>query len=80
MRVRHYCRNRGVVVSFVKAFQLLSNCAKANCKITVNESDVGRVLADNFWPEFVSARMWLTKPQYNAAKAEAGGYDEILLE
>ena len=65
-RVKNHCRLRGVVISFVKAFPIKSNCAKANCKITVNLEDVSNVLSDTFWPQYVSARMWRLNPPNNA--------------
>ena len=78
MRVRHHCRKRGVVISYVKAFQLLSNCARANCKVSVNEHDADLVLSDDFWPEYASVRDWLPRPQYNAANKDENGYADGL--
>ena len=68
-RVKHHCRRRGVTVSFVKAFPIKSNCSKANCKVTVNSSDVMKVLFEGFWPQYASARIWTYQPsgQYDAA-------------
>ena len=54
LRVRGHCRKRGVIISYVKAFQLLSNCANANCNLTVNESDLWKVESNTFWPEYVT--------------------------
>ena len=33
---------------------------KANCKISVNEADAKKVLVNDFWPEYASARYWYT--------------------
>ena len=65
-RVKNHCRLRGVVISFIKAFPIKSNCAKANCKITVNLDDVNNVLSESFWPEYVTARPWRLNPPNNA--------------
>ena len=66
-RVKNHCRLRGVVISFVKAFPIKSNCSKANCKITVNLEDVSNVLSETFWPQYVSARPWRLNPPNSAA-------------
>ena len=66
IRVKNHCRLRGVVLSFIKAFPIKSNCAKANCKITVSMEDVNNVLSESFWPQYVSARPWRLNPPNNA--------------
>ena len=72
--VKFHCRKRGVILSFVKVFPIKSNCAKANCKITVNMEDVNNVLSDNFWPQFVTARVWRLNPPSNTGnRAEDDG-------
>ena len=73
--MRH-CRKRGVIIGYVKAFQLLSNYAKANCKITVNESDLWKVESNTFWPEYFTVREWLPRPLYNAANIAGNGSDD----
>ena len=69
-RVKNHCRLRGVVLSFIKAFPIKSNCAKANCKITVSMEDVNNVLSENFWPQYVSARPWRLNPPNNAGNED----------
>ena len=82
IRVKHHCRRRGVVISFVKAFPIKSNCSKANCKVTVNSSDVMKVLTEGFWPLYASARIWTYQPsgQYDAANTVGDDAGDLMFD
>ena len=69
--VTKHCRLRGVDIIYAKAFLLRFDKRKANCKITVKECDVESMLSDEFWPASVTARLWLTNPDFNGNKSDS---------
>ena len=65
--VKHHCCRRGVEIIFAKAFTRQNDDLQANSKVTLRESDVAKALSKGFWPEYVKARLWLSKDLYNQA-------------
>ena len=74
--VKHHCRRRNVEIIFARAYVRSNDRYQANCKVTLKESDVDKALSRDFWPEYVKARPWLTKDQYNQANRQVWGSDE----
>ena len=56
--VKVYCKKRDINVLYAKAFMKKSDPKTANCKISVNETDAGKVLTTGFWPGYAFARNW----------------------
>ena len=61
--VKHYCSRRGVEVMYAKAYKMQSDPNRANCRISINESNTVKVLDDDFWPQFTYARYWYSNNQ-----------------
>ena len=68
--VTKHCRVRGVDIIYAKAFLLRFDKRKANCRITLKEGDVEKVLNSKFWPESVTVREWTNNPDYNSYKSD----------
>ena len=52
-------------IIFAKAFTRQNDDLQANSKVTLRESDVAKALSKGVWPEYVKARLWLSKDLYN---------------
>ena len=68
--VKDYCRARGVGVVFIKVFTYDFDLTFANCRVTVKEFDVQKVLAKEFWPLRTSVRPWLSNIEYKQKQKE----------
>ena len=75
--VKNHCSKRGVDILFAKTYLLRFSRDKANCRVKVKECDVNAVLSDDFWPRCVTARPWLTKPDFNAGKDDRSSDGEL---
>ena len=60
--MKFFCSRKGVDVTYAKAFKSRSDSNDANCKIVVKESDVKKVMHDNFWPGNAYDWMIVTQP------------------
>ena len=69
--VKFHCRRRKVDKIFAKAFVGKNDLQEANCKVSVTESDIDLVLSKGFWPEYATARLWLTNAEF--AEMNGGG-------
>ena len=76
--VKKYCKRRGVDVLYAKAFVIQSDHNRANCKISVDESAVDTLLADDFWPDPSYARYWYTNNGQQQNRNERTSDDESL--
>ena len=78
--VKKYCKRRDVDINYAKAFVIKSDRNRANCKISVDESAVDTLLADDFWPDPSYARFWYTNngQQQNRNERTSDDDDESL--
>ena len=75
--VKFHCRRRKVDIIFAKAFVQKNDLQEANCKVSVKESDIDLVLSKDFWPEYATARLWLTNAEFAQMKNNGrGGEDD----
>ena len=63
--VKLHCKAKGVHIVFAKAFPMRYDEDSANCKVSIREYDLEKVLADDFWPPRASARLWVPSEIYN---------------
>ena len=61
--VRAYCKERGITPVYIRLIPVRFDSTRTGCRLTVKESDFNRVLRDNFWPDYIKAREWTSRPR-----------------
>ena len=65
INVRHYCEDKGVRVMASRVVRNWHDDQLVGCKISVPERNMDTVIADRFWPHFITCRKWEVRKRNN---------------
>ena len=65
INVRRYCEDKGVRVMASRVVRNWHDDQLVGCKISVPERNMDTVIADRFWPHFITCRKWEVRKRTN---------------
>ena len=74
--VRRYCEDKGVRVMTSRIIRNWHDDQLVGCKISVPERNMDTVIADRFWPHFVTCRKWEVRKRNNQDDRDEQNFED----